>query len=138
VGGIPTLYDHFENEVCRKLGGLKKFIRPEALDILKSYKWPGNVTELQNLVERLYILADQVSEIGVEDLSYAGLMLTGKAGAVFNSFGTFREARAQFEKEFLLAKIEENNGNISKTSEAIGLERSYLHRKIKAYGIEVN
>jgi two-component system, NtrC family, nitrogen regulation response regulator NtrX len=135
---IPTLYDHFEDEVCRKLGGLKKFIRPEALDILKSYKWPGNVTELQNLVERLYILADQVSEIGVEDLSYAGLMLTGKAGAVFNSFGTFREARAQFEKEFLLAKIEENNGNISKTSEAIGLERSYLHRKIKAYGIEVN
>lgn len=135
---IPVLYDHFADEVCRKMGGLKKYIRPEALDILKSYKWPGNIAELQNLVERLYILADQVSEIGVEDLSYAGLMLSGKAGAVFNSFGTFREARAQFEKEFLLAKIEENNGNISKTSEAIGLERSYLHRKIKAYGIEVN
>lgn len=138
VEDIAVLYDHFADEVCRKMGTPKKSIRPEALDILKSYKWPGNVVELLNLVERVYILADQVTEIGVEDLSYAGLTLSGKAGAIFNSFGTFREARAQFEKEFLLAKIEENNGNISKTSEAIGLERSYLHRKIKAYGIEVN
>lgn len=138
VEDIPVLYDHFADEVCRKFGYAKKTIRSEALETLKSYNWPGNVSELQNLVERLYILADQVTEIGVEDLTYAGLMLPGKAGAVFNSFGNFREARAQFEKEFLLAKIEENNGNISKTSEAIGLERSYLHRKIKAYGIEVN
>ncbi len=135
---IAVLYDHFADEVCRKMGAPKKSIRPEALEVLKSYKWPGNVVELLNLVERVYILADLVTEIGVEDLSYAGLTLSGKAGAIFNSFGTFREARAQFEKEFLLAKIEENNGNISKTSEAIGLERSYLHRKIKAYGIEVN
>ena len=51
---------------------------------------------------------------------------------------TFREARAEFEKEYLIKKIQENNGNISKTAEVIGLERSYLHRKIKAYGIEVN
>ena len=138
IEDIAVLYDHFADEVCRKMGAQKKSIRPEALDILKSYKWPGNVVELLNLVERVYILADLVTEIGVEDLSYAGLTLSGKAGAIFNSFGTFREARAQFEKEFLLAKIEENNGNISKTSEAIGLERSYLHRKIKAYGIEVN
>jgi two-component system nitrogen regulation response regulator NtrX len=49
---------------------------------------------------------------------------------------TFRDARAQFEKEYLLKKIAENNGNISKTAEVIGLERSYLHRKIKSYGIE--
>jgi two-component system nitrogen regulation response regulator NtrX len=52
-------------------------------------------------------------------------------------FNTFREARAAFEKDFLLAKIQENNGNISRTAEMIGLERSYLHRKIKAFGIEV-
>lgn len=135
---IAVLFDHFVDEFCRKTGAAKKSIRPEALDVLKSYKWPGNVAELHNLVERVYILADQVAEIGVEDLSYAGMTLSGKAGAVFNSFGNFREARAQFEKEFLLAKIEENNGNISKTSEAIGLERSYLHRKIKSFGIEVN
>jgi two-component system, NtrC family, nitrogen regulation response regulator NtrX len=135
---VPVLFDHFVDEVCRKTGFSKKLIRPEALEILKTYKWPGNVAELYNLVERVYILADQVSEIGVEDLAYAGLVLTGKAGAAFNGFGNFREARAHFEKEYLLAKIEENHGNISKTSEAIGLERSYLHRKIKAYGIEVN
>ncbi len=51
---------------------------------------------------------------------------------------TFRDARAQFEKEYLVQKIKENGGNISKTAEVIGLERSYLHRKIKSYGIEVN
>ena len=126
------------DEICRKTGVKAKTLRPEAIEALKKYDWPGNVRELQNFIERLYILFDQNIEVGVEDLTYAGLKLQGEAGVIYKSYGTFREARAQFEKEFLLAKIEENNGNISKTSEAIGLERSYLHRKIKAYGIEVN
>lgn len=135
---IPILVDHFVDEICRKTGVKAKTLRPEAVEALKKYDWPGNVRELQNFIERLYILFDQNIEVGVEDLTYAGLKLQGEAGVIYKSYGTFREARAQFEKEFLLAKIEENNGNISKTSEAIGLERSYLHRKIKAYGIEVN
>lgn len=135
---IPILVDHFVDEICRKTGVKNKILREEAVEALKKYDWPGNVRELQNFIERLYILFDQNSEIGVEDLTYAGLKLQGEAGIIYKNYGTFREARAQFEKEFLLAKIEENNGNISKTSEAIGLERSYLHRKIKAYGIEVN
>lgn len=135
---IPILVDHFVDEICRKTGVKEKALRPEAVEALKKYDWPGNVRELQNFIERLYILFDQSPEIGVEDLTYAGLKLDGEAGVIYKNYGTFREARAQFEKEFLLAKIEENNGNISKTSEAIGLERSYLHRKIKAYGIEVN
>lgn len=135
---VPILVDHFVDEICRKTGVRTKVIRSEAFEALKKYDWPGNVRELQNFIERLYILFDQNTEIGVEDLTYAGLKLQGEAGIIYKNYGTFREARAQFEKEFLLAKIEENNGNISKTSEAIGLERSYLHRKIKAYGIEVN
>lgn len=138
VTDIPILLDHFVDEICRKTGVKVKALRQEAIDALKRYEWPGNVRELQNFIERLYILFDQSTEIGVEDLTYAGLKLQGEAGVIYKNYGTFREARAQFEKEFLLAKIEENNGNISKTSEAIGLERSYLHRKIKAYGIEVN
>jgi two-component system nitrogen regulation response regulator NtrX len=78
----------------------------------------------------------------VHDLRFAGLIdkrdATTSANSEFNDMSTFREARAEFEKEYLIKKIQENNGNISKTAEAIGLERSYLHRKIKAYGIEAN
>ena len=133
---IPILFDHFADEICRKTGEDKKTLRKETLEILKNYSWPGNIAELRNFVERLYILMDEIHEIGVEDLSYAGMTLSGQAGAIFSSYGNFREARAQFEKDFLSAKIEENNGNISRTSEAIGLERSYLHRKIKAYGLD--
>lgn len=70
--------------------------------------------------------------VDVHDLKFAGLHEHTNPNEVM----TFREARARFEKEFLVQKITENQGNISKTAEVIGLERSYLHRKIKAYGIE--
>lgn len=133
---IPILFDHFADEICRKTGGERKHLRKEALEILKNYSWPGNISELRNFVERLYILMDGIHEIGVEDLNYAGMTLSGQMKTIFSNYGNFREARARFEKDFLLAKIEENNGNISRTSEAIGLERSYLHRKIKAYGLD--
>lgn len=74
------------------------------------------------------------------DLQLAGLRLSSDSIDHDSPFSapTFKLARAQFEKGFLLKKIEENKGNISKTAESIGLERSHLHRKIKAYGIEVN
>lgn len=102
---------------------------------LKSYSWPGNVRELRNFVERLYILTpgDFIED---HDLRFAGLTESTDP-ATGDLLPTFREARAQFERDFLLKKIGENNGNISKTAEAIGLERSYLHRKIKSYGIEI-
>jgi two-component system nitrogen regulation response regulator NtrX len=73
--------------------------------------------------------------VDVHDLKFAGL--TDPPDIEDEDLITFREARSKFEKEFLVAKISENQGNISKTAEAIGLERSYLHRKIKSYGIEV-
>jgi two-component system nitrogen regulation response regulator NtrX len=94
------------------------------------------VIELKNFIERIYILTPG-EFVDVHDLRFAGLLGLGSGG---DSAGlsTFREARAQFEKEYLLKKIQENNGNISRTAEVIGLERSYLHRKIKAFGIEVS
>jgi two-component system nitrogen regulation response regulator NtrX len=101
---------------------------------LQSYPWPGNIREIRNFVERLYILVSG-DQIGIEDLRFAGLVEIH--GSSEQQLLNFREARAEFEKEFLLRKINENQGNISRTAEVIGLERSYLHRKIKAYGIEV-
>ena len=104
---------------------------------MREYNWPGNVRELKNFIERVYILTPG-EFIDVHDLRFAGLMDAGEEQNMTEDMKTFREARAKFEKEYLLKKIDENGGNISKTAEVIGLERSYLHRKIKAYGIEVN
>lgn len=132
---IETLINYFGEGFIRNGGYRRKSFTPEALRAMKAHNWPGNVRELKNFVERVYILTPG-DEVDVHDLKFAGL--NEQAGELSeDGLATFREARARFEKEFLLSKIMENDGNISKTAEAIGLERSYLHRKIKSYGIEV-
>ena len=132
---VPILVEYFSQEYCRKAGVKIRSFREEALKVLMAHDWPGNILELKNFVERVHILSTSES-FDVYDVNYAGIGLSNSQD--FNGYGNFREARAQFEKDYLLAKIAENDGNISKTSEAIGLERSYLHRKIKAYGIEID
>lgn len=133
---IPTLTSNFSDQFSRESGFPKKVFSEKALELMRAYAWPGNVRELKNFVERVYILTDS-EFIDVHDLKFAGL-LDDATGGVSEELGTFREARAKFEKEYLIQKIQDNGGNISKTAEMIGLERSYLHRKIKAYGIEVS
>ncbi len=132
---VPVLVEHFSQEYCRKAGLRARAFQEDALRLLNAHDWPGNILELKNFVERVHILSTN-EKFDVYDVNYAGISPSGAQD--FNGYGNFREARAQFEKDYLLAKIAENDGNISKTSEAIGLERSYLHRKIKAYGIEVD
>lgn len=130
---IHALVSHFSDQFAKEGGFNRKIFSDQALEKMKTYAWPGNVRELRNFIERIYILTPG-DFVDVPDLKVAGL-----ATEVESSFGdinSFREARAKFEKEFLQKKITENNGNISKTAEAIGLERSYLHRKIKSYGID--
>lgn len=131
---IPVLIEHFSDQVAKDGGFPRKSFSSSAIELLKAYSWPGNVRELKNFIERVYILTPE-EIIDVPDVRFAGL--AGAASGVMTDLPTFREARAQFEKEYLLKKIQENNGNISRTAEVIGLERSYLHRKIKAFGIEV-
>ncbi|MCB0391825.1 MAG: sigma-54-dependent Fis family transcriptional regulator [Bdellovibrionales bacterium] len=132
---IPSLLQHFSQQFSRESGYREKIISEDALQIMCEYNWPGNVRELKNFVERLYILTPGEC-IEVHDLKFAGLSTdSGNLGGLADL--DFREARALFEKEFISQKINENKGNISKTAESIGLERSYLHRKIKNYGIEV-
>lgn len=135
---VAILVSHFSDEFSRASGFPKKVFSEKATELMRSYAWPGNVRELKNFVERVYILTPG-EYVDVHDLRFAGLS-EGEGGGgttLEGADGTFREARARFEKEYLIKKIEENGGNISKTAEMIGLERSYLHRKIKAYGIEV-
>ncbi len=129
---IAALATHFGEQFARESGYGRKIFSEQAFERMKSYGWSGNVRELRNFVERIYILTPG-DFVDIHDLKIAGLSDSANNQSTESSF---RKARAEFEKDFLVQKIGEFGGNISKTAEAIGLERSYLHRKIKTYGIE--
>ena len=109
----------------------------EAIQILQKYHWPGNVRELKNLVERLVIMTPG-DTIEASDIPIPYNQEPDVTGELEFSLiaDTYREAKTNFEKAFILRKLREFNGNISQTAEAIGIERSNLHKKIKAYGLE--
>lgn len=131
----PLIY-HYSEKVCLSGGYPEKKITSKAMKELIRHDWPGNVREIKNFIERVYILTPE-DVIDVHDLAFAGLNQK-ESQSSFSDAANFRDARALFEKEYLVKKINEFNGNISKTAEAIGLERSYLHRKIKSFGIDVD
>ncbi len=137
---IPLLVEDFVNQFSKKGIG-KKCFAVEALQLLQRHSWPGNVRELRNLVERLVIMTAG-DHIGVEDvalfLGNAPLQpLPPQPMAQGYEHLSFKEARRQFETVYLQAKLQENDGNVSKTAEQIGMERSHLHKKVKALGIAV-
>jgi two-component system nitrogen regulation response regulator NtrX len=136
AGDVPGLLSHFADQFIREGKTVRKSFSASALKCLQEYSWPGNVSELRNFVERVYILTPG-EFVDVHDLRFAGLMVDVPNTIPGEDAGTFREARAEFEKQYLIRKINENGGNITRTAEIIGLERSYLHRKIKSYGIDV-
>lgn len=127
---IPLLIDHFLKTISEEYGQRPKKITPEAIRILQGHEWPGNVRELRNTIERLLIMtsSDVITE---RDISI------GSSTEVADYFGyrTLKEARDAFEKDFITRRLKENNWNISKTAEQLDIERSNLHRKIKAYNI---
>src|SRR5215468_209686 len=125
---IPVLARYFMRLFCGEHGRQPKEFTPDALDLMTDYSWPGNVRELRNEVERLVIMV-QDDSIHRHDLSLPN-------GTVAHSGSTLQEARAQYEREFILSKLRENDWNISQTARLLGLERSYLYRKMKNYGIE--
>lgn len=136
---VLPLIIHFSDLAAKQMASFRKTISEQGIKLLMKHSWPGNIRELKNFIERVYILTPS-DYVDVHDLKFAGLV-DKKETAAGNTdshleMSTFREARAEFEKDYLIKKIQENGGNISKTAETIGLERSYLHRKIKAYGIE--
>ena len=133
---IEPLIFHFSEKACLSGGYPEKKFSVKAIKELIKHDWPGNVREIKNFIERVYILTPE-DTVDVHDLTFAGLNQRD-SDAVFTDAGNFREARAMFEREYIIKKINENNGNISKTAEAIGLERSYLHRKIKGFGIDLD
>jgi two-component system nitrogen regulation response regulator NtrX len=137
---IPLLAKHFLAYFCSKESRESKTLEQEALEAMTAYNWPGNVRELKNIVERLVIMI-QHPTISQADLptsiQRAEQHGHGMAMYVPGNGVSLKQARENFEKEFILQKLQENEGNISRTAEAIDMERSNLHRKIKSYGIEL-
>ncbi|HHN66103.1 MAG TPA: sigma-54-dependent Fis family transcriptional regulator [Nitrospirae bacterium] len=126
---IPLLVDYFLEEFSQEYKKTRKRLTEEAMQVLINYDWPGNVRELKNVIERLVIMTrhDTVTE---KDIFLYNI---GKKD--YFSYKTLKEAREAFERDFILAKLRENNWNISRTAEVLNIERSNLHRKIKNYGL---
>jgi two-component system nitrogen regulation response regulator NtrX len=138
---IPALVEHFMRQVGTQSGIKARRIGDDAMAVLQSHNWPGNIRQLRNNIERLMILArgdDPAGVITAELLpAEIGDMLPKVAshndGQIMSL--PLREARELFEKEYLLAQINRFGGNISRTAEFIGMERSALHRKLKSLGV---
>lgn len=127
---IPELVEYFLGYFATEYGQKPKKITPEALKAFESYDWPGNIRELRNVIERLVIMTQS------DVITPKNIIIEGASRSDYFSFKTLKEARESFEKDFIIKKLEENNWNISKTAEILNIERSNLHRKIKAYDIK--
>jgi two-component system nitrogen regulation response regulator NtrX len=138
---IPDLVNHFMEQISQATGLPQRKIGGDAMAVLQSHDWPGNVRQLRNNVERLMILAG-----GEPNSTISASMLPQDVGSMVPSMPNgnggeqlmglpLREARELFEREYLLAQINRFGGNISRTAEFVGMERSALHRKLKALGI---
>ena len=129
---IAVLAGHFLEQASQRFGRRPKRLSPDALRALQTYRWPGNVRELKNLIERLMILSPG-EEIGIEDLPAE----VRREEAVLAPDAPLRDAREDFERRYILAALRRHRGNVTRTAEALDLERSNLYRKLRSYGIEV-
>ncbi len=130
---IPTLANYFMDEFARAYGRKPKELTPQAIELLQEYHWPGNVRELRNLIERIVILHQQ-SRI---DARHIPLQLPRKVTGerTQERYGSLQDVREAAERDYIQRKLEEANGNVTRTAELLGLERSNLYRKMRALGI---
>jgi two-component system nitrogen regulation response regulator NtrX len=130
---IPLLAGHFLKEFTTAYGRKPKELTPEAYRVLQDYPWPGNVRELRNLMERIVIMNPQ------QRVDARHLPLNPSRRAVFeppaDRFSSLQEVREAAERDYILKKLEETKGNVTRTAELLGLERSNLYRKMKSLGI---
>ena len=133
---VPLLANHFLREFALAYGRKFKELTPAAIETLQAYGWPGNVRELRNLIERIVIMNPQPV---IDRRHLPSLLLRNhhprKTAAEPT---TLQQGRAAYERDFILKKLEENRGNITRTAEVLGLERSHLYRKMKSLGISPN
>jgi two-component system nitrogen regulation response regulator NtrX len=131
---IPLLADYFLNQFTTAYGRKPKELTPDAYRLLQEYSWPGNVRELKNLMERIVIMCPQ-TRIEARHIP----LNPGRRTAERTSerFGSLEEVRRAAEREYILKKLEEAGGNVTRAAELLGLERSHLYRKMRSLGIAV-
>ncbi len=135
VEDIPVLAGHFLREFCGAYGRRQKALTPAALRALREYPWPGNVRELRNMMERIVILHPQ-QEIDESRLPLPAARRSERRRPESGRFQTLDEARKAYERDYVLRTLDAQSGNMTRTAEALGLERSHLYRKMKALGID--
>ncbi len=140
---LPDLADHFLRRSCEISGQPSRSFAPDAIAALQSYEWPGNVRELKNIVERMMILSaskpgKMVTAAALPSAIYGAQSHSSAADWQAEVIGMpLREARESFEKQYLSRQLQRFEGNISKTAEFIGMERSALHRKLKSLAVSI-
>jgi len=135
---IQILADHFICEFNLQQGMVKRDLSEDAIALLQTRNWPGNVRELRNLIERVLILSDSDGPIEAADFSGTEPVKGGDDRVVLSgnvATLSLREAREAFEREYLLTQINRFGGNISRTAQFVGMERSALHRKLKSLNV---
>ena len=136
---IPSLLNYFSKKIA-ELNGINETKLDTDFDLFYKYDWPGNVRELRNLVERISILSlneksNNINQLVQDSLSQKNILTSINDNGNVLSY-PLKEAREQFEKNYLASQLKKHKGNISKTAEFIGMERSALHRKLKSLGIK--
>ena len=136
---IPLLLTYFSKKIA-EMNGITQTKLDTELNIFYEYEWPGNVRELRNLVERISILSINEKKLNITNIVKDSLSQknTSNKDNVFNDSLSYplKEARENFEKDYLVSQLKKYKGNISKTAEFVGMERSALHRKLKSLGIK--
>ncbi len=133
---IRPLAERFQLDFALKEGRPKKVITADAINLLMQHDWPGNVRELKNIIERLIIMTP-ANEITANDVPFLNARVDNSEAPTeppvpAAAADSLKDAKMDFERQYIIKKLEENDGNISKTAEAIGLERSNLHKKLKS------
>ncbi|HEU5162795.1 MAG TPA: sigma-54 dependent transcriptional regulator, partial [Thermoanaerobaculia bacterium] len=131
---IPLLAEHFMAELAREYGRRPKRLDPGAAAGLRSYRWPGNVRELRNVIERLMIMVPG-DTITLNDLAFLDGAPTAAPYSDEGPQESLHDARERFEREYILRALAAQQGNISRTADMLGVERSNLYRKMRAFGI---
>jgi two-component system, NtrC family, nitrogen regulation response regulator NtrX len=131
---IPLLAEHFMAVLAAEYGRRPKRLAPEAAARLQQYGWPGNVRELRNVIERLIIMVGG-DTITAQDLGFLGRDGVPEAPAAPGPVVPLSDARDQFEKDYILQTLAAQQGNMSRTAEVLGVERSNLYKKLRAFGI---
>jgi len=131
---VPLLARHFLKEFSAAYGRRAREITDDAIEVLARYSWPGNVRELRNVIERIVIMNPTTVRFERKHLPPL-VHRDGSRRAAGSEFSTLHQARAAYERDYILKKLDENHGNVSRTAEVLGLERSHLYRKMKTLGI---